>query len=167
MPNLEHTHSKKEIIMKKILATIVLSATLIPYLALSSVSKNLIISEPSVTKQLSTKAKNNANWKLAFLTGKHAQIVFMNVSPETNPKNEIGMEVHPFDQIILIAEGQGKAMLNGKTTIIETGDMIFIPKGTQHNVINSNHKQGMKIISIYSDTDIPANSVYKKKSDES
>jgi len=44
--------------------------------------------------------------------------------------------------------------------------MIFIPQGTQHNVINLNQKDDLKIISIYSDTDIPANSVYKKKEAE-
>jgi quercetin dioxygenase-like cupin family protein len=150
--------------MKKILLTLLLGTALIPIAALSNISKN--ISEPSVTQELFVKAKNNTNWKLAFLTGKHAQVVFMNVSPDTNPKNEIGMETHPFDQIILIADGRGSVVLNGKTTLIKTGDMIFIPKGTQHNVINSNPKHSMKIVSIYSDTDIPANSVYKKKSDE-
>lgn len=151
--------------MKKILLAILLITALSPFVSIADVSKSFI--EPSVTQQIFVKAKNNTNWKLAVLTGKHAQVVFMNVSPETNPKNEIGIETHPFDQIILIADGRGIAVLNGKTILVKTGDMIFIPKGTKHNVINSNPKQGMKIISIYSDTDIPANSVYKKKSDES
>lgn len=124
------------------------------------------ISDPVVTPEIYEKAKANNNWKLAYLTGKHAQVVFMNVSPGTNPNNEIGMETHAFDQIILVAQGSGKAILNGKESVLKSGDMIFIPQGTAHNVINSNPKESLKIISIYSDTDIPANSVYKKKSDE-
>lgn len=122
--------------------------------------------QPIVVSQLLEKAKNNTYWKIAFTTGKHGQVVFMNVSPKTNPRNEIGMETHPFDQIILITEGEGKAVLNGETSKVKSGDMIFVPQGTSHNVINSNENKPLKIISFYSDTDIPANSVYKTKADE-
>ena len=124
------------------------------------------LSLPTVVSNITKKAKENENWKYAFLTGKEAQIVFMNVSPTTNPKNEIGLETHPFDQMILVIEGQGKAILKDKNTAIEKGDLIFIPTGTPHNVINLDHKKALKVMSIYSRTDIPANSVYKKSSEE-
>lgn len=116
--------------------------------------------------QIFEKAKKNDNWKFAFLTGKNAQVVFMNISPNTNPNNEIGMETHKFDQIIFVAEGDGKAVLNGKSSTVKSGDMIFIPQGVAHNVINLDANKSLKIISVYSDTDIPANSMYQKKSDE-
>lgn len=118
-----------------------------------------------VSSQIFDKVKQNDNWKLAFLTAKDAQIVFMNISPVTNPKNEIGMETHKFDQIIFVVEGNGKAILDGKTTMVKSGDMIFIPQGIEHNVINSNPKKPLKILSVYTSTDIPANSTFKKKSD--
>lgn len=127
--------------------------------------KSTPIIAPVTTSQIFDKAKNNNNWKLAFLTGKSAQIVFMNISPKTNPSNEIGMETHKFDQVIFIVEGKAKAILNGKQTLVEKGDSLFIPEGTSHNVINLNANAPLKIISIYSKTDIPANSVYKKNSD--
>jgi len=44
--------------------------------------------------------------------------------------------------------------------------MLFIPQRTPHNLINSDDKNDLKIVSIYSNTDIPANSTYKKKEDE-
>jgi mannose-6-phosphate isomerase-like protein (cupin superfamily) len=124
------------------------------------------ITSPGVTEQIIDKAKANDNWKVAFLTGKHGQIVFMSVSPTTNPNNEIGMEVHPFDQVIIVAEGDAKAILGNKTSMVKAGDMIFIPQGTPHNVINLTQGKALKIISFYSNTDIPAKSVYKTKSDE-
>lgn len=124
------------------------------------------ISNPTVTPQIFEKAKENTDWKFAYLTGAQAQIVFMNISPATNPKNEIGVETHPFDQIIFIVAGNGEALLNGKSMNVNTGDMIFIPKGTQHNVINLNKNQPLKILSIYSQMDIPANAVYKTKSED-
>lgn len=120
--------------------------------------------QPVVAKNFLAEAKKNKNWKTAFATGEHEQIVFMNVSPLTNPKNEIGVETHPFDQVILIVEGTGKAILNGKSSEIKEGDMIFIPKGTEHNVVNSGHE--LKLVSFYSDTDIPKDAAYKKKADQ-
>lgn len=121
----------------------------------------------NVTSQIFEKAKQNNNWKLAFLTAKDAQIVFMNITPITNPNNEIGMETHKFDQIILVVEGNGKVILNGKATMVKQDDLIFIPQGVEHNVINLSAKKPLKILSVYSSTDIPANAVYKKKSDVS
>lgn len=153
---------------RKFLATL-LAIGLIPMASLAqnekmnSENKNI---QPTVTPQLIELAKKNDNWKVAFLTGKHNQVVFMNVSPSTNPKNEIGVETHPFDQIILIVEGKAKTDLAGDMSEVKAGDMIFIPQGTPHNVINLNQKEDLKIISIYSDTDIPAHSVYKKKETE-
>lgn len=118
-----------------------------------------------VTNQIFNEVKKNNNWKLAFLTANAAQVVFMNINPNTNPKNEIGMETHKFDQIIFVVEGSGKALLSGKTTMVKSGDMLFIPQGIEHNVINVNAKKPLKILSVYSATDIPANSRYQKISD--
>lgn len=124
------------------------------------------LSPAGVTPQLIQHAKQNIAWKRAFLTAKNAQIVFMDVSSETNPKNEIGEETHPFDQVILIVTGKGRAIVNGKSQIVKVGDIIFIPEGTPHNVINLNAKKPLKIISFYSSNDMPAQTVYLKKSDE-
>jgi quercetin dioxygenase-like cupin family protein len=110
-------------------------------------------------------AKKNDNWKLALVTGKDAQVVFMSVTPKTNPNNEIGMETHQFDQVIFVVEGQAKSSLNGKDSTVTAGDMIFIPQGIPHNFINLNEKKPFKIISVYSARDIPQNSIYKQKSD--
>ena len=155
---------------KLIFLITLLTVGTIPILTFATSEKNASdnkVIHPLVTHQLFEKAKENKNWKTAFVTGKHHQVVFMNISPSTNPKNEIGIETHPFDQIILIVEGKGKADLAGEMSEVNSGDMIFIPQGTPHNVINLNQKNDLKIISFYSDTDIPANSIYKKKEVES
>ncbi|PWY54664.1 cupin domain-containing protein [Legionella qingyii] len=118
-----------------------------------------------ISPKIFEKAKNNENWKLAFMTGKDAQVVFMSITPKTNPNNEIGMEIHKFDQVIFVVEGQAKSVLNGKNATVTAGDMIFIPQGVPHNFINLNAKKPFKIISVYSATDIPEKAVYKHKSD--
>ena len=120
-----------------------------------------------ISSQIFEMAKKNENWKLALVTGKDAQVVFMNITPKTNPNNEIGIETHQFDQVIFVVEGQAKSVLNGKNSTVTVGDMIFIPQGVPHNFINLNAKKPFKIISIYSATDIPKNAAYKQKSDTS
>ncbi len=110
-------------------------------------------------------AKKNENWKAALVTGRDAQVVFMNITPATNPDNEIGMETHAFDQVIFVVDGQAKSVLDGKESTVTAGDMIFIPQGVPHNFINLDAKKPFKIISVYSATDIPVSAVYKKKSD--
>lgn len=121
--------------------------------------------DPVIASQIFDKVKNNENWKVAFITGKHAQVVFMSINPHTNPKNEIGMETHKFDQVIFVAEGKATVILDGKISTVTSGDMVFIPQGTAHNFINLNKDKPFKILSVYSDTDIPANATYEKKSD--
>lgn len=121
--------------------------------------------QPIVVTQFLEKAKKNNNWKIAFITGKHGQIVFMNVSSQTNSDNEIGMEDHSFDQFIFIVEGNGKAILGKQTSVVKEGDIIFIPQGTPHNIINLDQEKGLKLISFYSENDIPSGAVYEKKAD--
>lgn len=89
----------------------------------------------------------------------------MNISPSTNLNNEIGMETHKFDQVIFIAQGNGKAILNGKDSVVKSGDMIFIPQGIPHNVVNLSKNEPLKIVSVYSSNDIAANAKYAKMSD--
>jgi mannose-6-phosphate isomerase-like protein (cupin superfamily) len=121
---------------------------------------------PMVVWDFLKRAKKNSFWKVAFITGESEQIVFMNVSPNTTPSNEIGMEMHPFDQVILIVEGKGEAVFNGKIQEVKKHDLIFIPKGTEHNVINREHKKPLRLVSFYSAQDIPNGAVYKTKADE-
>jgi mannose-6-phosphate isomerase-like protein (cupin superfamily) len=145
-----------------------LALSFCPILAFSAEDKSvqdIEISPPTVVNQIFEESKRNDNWKSAFLTGKEAQVVFMHVSPKTNPKNEIGVETHGFDQVILIAEGNAKIDLNGKMSTAKIGDLVFVPQGTPHNLINLNKDKPLKIISIYSRTDIPAHSQLKKSSD--
>lgn len=153
-------------IIKSFLLAMVLGAVSLPGLAIAGSSPSSGISSPMVVPQIVEEAKKNNNWKYAYATGKHAQLVFMNISPDTNPKNEIGMETHPFDQIIIIASGKAKVLLNDQASTAKTGDLIFIPLGTAHNVINLSSDKPLKVISVYSDNDIPAGSVFKKKMDE-
>lgn len=119
-----------------------------------------------VTPKIFTMAKQNQNWKVAVATGKDAQVVFMNITPQTNPNNEIGMETHDFDQVLYVIEGEAKSIINGQISTVGIGDMILVPQGVAHNFINLHAKSSFKVMSVYSSNDIATNAVYKTKADE-
>ncbi|MCW8410169.1 cupin domain-containing protein [Legionella sp. PATHC035] len=153
--------------IKGFFISIVLLSTAIATSSFAGSEENTVDNKlnAAITPKIFEMAKKNENWKLAFVTGKDAQVVFMNITPKTNPKNEIGMETHKFDQVIFVVEGQAKSVLNGKKSTVRAGDMIFIPQGIPHNFINLNANKPFKIISVYSATDIPEHATYKHKSD--
>lgn len=149
------------------ISTLLIVSSLISPLLFASSNKSTANSKLNavISPKIFEMAKKNENWKVALITGKEAQVVLMNITPKTNPSNEIGMETHKFDQVIFVVEGQAKSVFNGKNSTVTAGDMIFIPQGVPHNFINLNTKKPFKIISVYSATDIPENATYKQMSD--
>jgi mannose-6-phosphate isomerase-like protein (cupin superfamily) len=66
-----------------------------------------------------------------------------------HPGDEIGDEIHNLDQFFRIESGNGKIVLDGKETEVSDGDVIIVPSGTKHNVINVG-KENLKLYTIYS-----------------
>lgn len=98
--------------------------------------------------------------------GEQMQLVFMSLSSETNPSNELGQSIHEFDHFIYIVEGRAELDLNGEISKVNVGDMIIIPKGVVYNLKNRNLGAALKFISIYGEQAIP-DKIYKTKADES
>lgn len=139
---------------------------ILPFIVLTLFVTTSLIAQETIAPDFLEKAKKNENWKKAFITGEQEQIVFMNISLQTNPENEIGEEIHTFDQAILIVEGRAQCVLNDTKSKVQSGDLIFVPRGTRHNVINLEKNKPLKIVSFYSETDMPANTTYKTKQDQ-
>jgi mannose-6-phosphate isomerase-like protein (cupin superfamily) len=80
-------------------------------------------------------------------TGKHSQLVLMSLQP----KEEIGLEVHPDnDQFFRFEEGEGKVIIDGNEYDVTDGDAVVVPSGAQHNVINVSDTAALKLYTIYS-----------------
>ena len=90
--------------------------------------------------------KNNA-FRHVLYTGPHSQLVLMSL-----PVGEdIGSEVHPDnDQFFRFEKGQGKVMINETEYIVGDGDVIIVPAGAQHNVINTSPDQSLQLYTLYS-----------------
>ncbi|MDZ4248351.1 MAG: cupin domain-containing protein [Patescibacteria group bacterium] len=90
-------------------------------------------------------AKQNDNFRTVLATGDNVQVVLMSIPPN----GEIGEEVHPDnDQILLLAEGGGTAVLDGKEKPFEPGDLVLVPAGTKHNFVAG--ASGLKVVTTYS-----------------
>ena len=89
----------------------------------------------------------NTNFRKVLYTGKHSQLVLMNLVPN----EEIGMEVHAVnDQFFRFEKGMGKAIIDGNEYVLENGSVIIVPAGAQHNIINTSTTESLKMYTIYS-----------------
>lgn len=89
----------------------------------------------------------NSNFRKVLYTAKHCQLVLMSL----RPKEEIGMEVHPDnDQFFRFEKGQGKAIIDGNEYTLADGDVIIVPSGAQHNIINTSETEELKLYTLYS-----------------
>lgn len=90
-------------------------------------------------------AKANTNFRQVLQTGQYVQAVAMSLPVG----GDIGEETHPStDQIFLIVEGEGEAVVGGEKRQFEEKDLIFVPAGTLHNIKNTGDED-LKLITIY------------------
>ncbi|KKQ21549.1 hypothetical protein A2999_03035 [Candidatus Wolfebacteria bacterium RIFCSPLOWO2_01_FULL_38_11] len=105
--------------------------------------------------------KKNENFRQVINTGKYSQLVLMNLLPA----EDIGEEVHDnVDQILVFVEGSGEAVIEGQSSPIKEGDLAFVNAGIKHNFINTGAKP-LKIYTIYSPANHPADRIQKTKAD--
>lgn len=104
----------------------------------------------------------NKNFRRVLYTAPHSQLVLMSLLPS----EEIGMEVHAdVDQFFRFEKGSGKVILEGEETIIGDGDVVIIPAGTNHNVINTSATEPLKLYTIYSPANHPDGTIHPTKAD--
>lgn len=106
-------------------------------------------------------AKRNEAFRRVISTGKKSQLVLMAI-PEGE---DIGAEVHPAtDQIFFIVDGEGKAVVNGKTFEVGENDVVFVPAGARHNLVNQGDEE-LKLFTVYSPPEHADGTVHATKED--
>ena len=89
----------------------------------------------------------NTNFRKVLYTGKHSQLVLMNLKPN----EEIGMEIHADnDQFFRFEKGEGKCIIDGNFYELKDGSVIMVPAGAEHNIINTSSSEDLKLYTIYS-----------------
>lgn len=114
-----------------------------------------------LTKNILKSARENEYFRRVLDSAQNTQIVVMIIPPG----GEIGMETHPDnDQVLLLVAGTGKVILNGEEAPYETGDVVLVRAGTEHNFVNTGDEP-LKIVTTYSPPHHPAGTIHKTKAD--
>ena len=91
-------------------------------------------------------ALKNENFRKVLYTSKNLQLVLMSLKPG----EEIGSEIHVnSDQFFRFESGKGKCIINENEYNVESGDVIIVPVGSKHNVINTDATKELKMYTIY------------------
>lgn len=107
-------------------------------------------------------AQKNSNFRKVLYTAKGGQLVLMNLKAG----EDIGMEVHnDVDQFFWIVKGKAVATLNGEESTVAEGQVLIVPRGTQHNLKNADTRCGLKLFTVYTPPNHPDGTVHKTKAD--
>lgn len=88
----------------------------------------------------------NKNFRKVLYTAKHMQLVLMSLKPG----EDIGVEVHPEnDQFFRFEGGEGRVFIDGTSYEVTDGDVIIVPAGSEHNVLNMSNKKDLQFYTIY------------------
>jgi mannose-6-phosphate isomerase-like protein (cupin superfamily) len=106
-----------------------------------------------------TLARQNDNFRKEIITGEHSQLVAMTIPP----KGEIGEEVHPdTDQLLIFVDGQGEAILEGARSPVDRNDLVFVKAGTRHNFVNKG-RGPLRLVTIYAPPEHEPGTVHATK----
>ncbi len=104
----------------------------------------------------------NNYFRQVLYTGAHSQLVLMCLQPG----EDIGEEVHGnVDQFFRFEQGEGKAILDGEEVVFKADDVVIVPAGTNHNIINTSMTDPLKLYTIYSPANHPDGTVHKTKAE--
>lgn len=103
----------------------------------------------------------NTDYRRVLYTTHGLQLVLMHLEPGV----EIGRETHGLDQFLRIEAGSGKVILGSEEHAIADDDVVLIPRGTVHNVINTGTTP-LKLYSLYGPAEHKDGTVHPTKADE-
>lgn len=89
----------------------------------------------------------NTDFRRVIYTSQHTQLVLMALKPG----EEIGWETHTGnDQFFRFEKGNGKVVINKTEYHVKNRDVIIVPAGSGHNIINTSENQYLKLYTLYS-----------------
>jgi mannose-6-phosphate isomerase-like protein (cupin superfamily) len=103
----------------------------------------------------------NTAYRKVLYTTHGLQLVVMSLLPG----EEIGEEVHGLDQFIRVEEGVATVILEGEEKLLQEDEIVIIPRGTKHNVINKGEKT-VKLYSLYGPAEHKDGTLHLTKQDE-
>ncbi len=88
----------------------------------------------------------NDDFRKVLYTSHHLQLVLMSLKKG----EEIGEEVHEDnDQFFRFESGSGKCTIDEHEYDVKDGDVLIVPAGARHNVINVDSSTELKMYTVY------------------
>ena len=88
----------------------------------------------------------NNNFRKVVYTGAHLQLVLMSLKAG----EDIGEEIHKdTDQFFRFEKGNGRCIIDGITYSVTDGDVMIVPAGAKHNIINTDGHAELKLYTLY------------------
>lgn len=107
-------------------------------------------------------ALENEYFRRVLYTAPGGQLVLMALKPS----EDIGMEVHDdVDQFFWIVQGTALAVLNREQTRVTAGQVLVVPRGTEHNITNASASESLKLFTVYTPPNHPDGTVHKTKAE--
>lgn len=105
--------------------------------------------------------EENSNFRKVLFTGGKSQLVVMDIPVG----GEIGEEKHDHvEQTLFFMSGTGKAILNGEESVVNSGDVVVVTPGTEHNFMNTGNEP-LKVYTIYAPANHIDGRIHKTKTD--
>lgn len=85
-------------------------------------------------ENIEQKTLENTNFRHVLYSAEHMQLVLMSLLPG----EDIGEEIHnENDQFFRFEAGVGKVVISDTEYEVSDGDVVIVPQGAKHNVINT------------------------------
>lgn len=110
---------------------------------------------------IATIAEESTDFRRVLWTGRHSQLVIMSIPVG----DEIGEEIHAHvDQILTVVSGSADVTLGSDTTAVVQGDLVTVPAGTRHNVVNTGALP-LRLYTVYAPPEHAIDAVHATKED--
>ncbi len=113
-------------------------------------------------------AHDNTNFRTTVWTGNQLQMTLMSIQPD----GEVGLEIHSkTDQYLQVISGTAQVEMGQEKSALDfnqtarSGDGIFVPANTWHNIINTSDSV-LQLLSIYAPPQHPAGTVHTTYEDD-
>lgn len=102
----------------------------------------------------------NRYFRKELYTTDRSQVVVMSLEPG----EDIGLETHDLDQVLVFVAGQGEFSVGSQRGMVEAGDVVVVPAHTQHNFSNSG-KTALKLYTIYAPPEHAPGTLHRSKAE--
>lgn len=115
----------------------------------------------AVIQRIKKLAKANHAFRRELTTTDRLQVVLMCLQPG----EDIGEETHAdTDQVFVVVKGEGHAVVDGKSEVIEKGSMVIVPAGMRHDIVND-AGESLRLYTIYVPPHHPPGTVHLTRAD--